>query len=116
MNIGSKLNLRTYVSGYLLCVGLSVSAYLLVTSSSLSNSILVAAILALALVQFIVQLLFFLHLSHESKPRWRLLVFIVMVIIVLIIVIGSIWIMNGLNYNMNSQQIKNYLNNQGGGF
>ncbi len=108
--------LRTYLSGYVLSLVLTVAAYLLVTHPSYSTSLIVGLISALAVVQFLVQLVFFLHISAERKPRWKLMVFIFMVGIVLIIVVGSIWIMNNLNYRMTPQQINTYLNNQGGGF
>ncbi len=108
--------LRTYLSGYVLSLVLTIAAYLLVTHPSYSTSLIVGLISTLAVVQFLVQLVFFLHIGAERKPRWKLLVFIFMVGIVLIIVVGSIWIMNNLNYRMTPQQINTYLNNQGGGF
>ena len=108
--------LRTYVSGYILSIILTVAAYLLVTHPSLSTNVIVGLISTLAIVQFLVQLIFFLHIGVETKPRWKLFVLIFMIGIVLIIVVGSIWIMNNLNYRMSPDQIKTYLNNQGGGF
>ena len=108
--------LRTYLSGYILSLVLTITAYLLVTHPHYSVGLIVAAVLILAVVQFLVQLVFFLHIGVERRPRWKLAVLIFMVGIVLIIVIGSIWIMNNLNYRMTPQQINTYLNNQGGGF
>lgn len=54
----------------------------------------------LAFGQFVVQLVYFLHLGTEQKPRWKLLVFWFMIVVVLIVVVGSLWIMYNLNYNM----------------
>jgi len=45
-----------------------------------------------------VQMVFFLHIGRGS--RWKLLTFIFTIIVVGIVVIGSIWIMHNLNYNM----------------
>jgi cytochrome o ubiquinol oxidase operon protein cyoD len=71
------------------------------------------ALLFLALTQLFVQLLFFLHLDRESKPFWNLQVAILAAGVVLILVIGSIWIMNNLNYHMNTpQQIQKYIKDQ----
>ena len=67
------------------------------------------------LAQFFTQLLFFLHLGRETKPRWKLLVFLFMTMIVAILVFGSLWIMYNLNYHMTLQQMYQYLNNQGDG-
>jgi cytochrome o ubiquinol oxidase operon protein cyoD len=108
---------KSYTIGYVLSVGLTLTAYLLVVNHAFSNrSVTAGIIVALALAQFIGQLLLFLHLGKEAKPRWKLFVFVFMVIIVLILVFGSIWIMNNLNYRMTPQQVNNYMNNQGGGF
>jgi len=108
--------LRTYVSGYVMSLILTLAAYLLVAHPGFSHSVIVALISILAIIQFLVQLIFFLHIGAETKPRWKLFVFIFMVGIVLIIVVGSIWIMNNLNYRMTPQQINTYMNDQGGGF
>jgi len=93
---------------------LTVEAYLLVVHRVLQGKSLVAAIIGLALTQFLVQLFFFLHLGRETKPRWKLMVFGLMVMIVVIFVGGSLWIMYNLNYNMSPSQINNYLNSQDG--
>ena len=56
-----------------------------------------------------VQLVFFLHLDEESGPRYKLAAFGFMALILLIVVVGSLWIMQHLNYNMThmSPQDKN---------
>jgi cytochrome o ubiquinol oxidase operon protein cyoD len=109
--------LKTYVTGYLLSVALTLSAYLLVVNHAFSKTDVTAALIVfLALAQFLAQLLLFLHLGKETKPRWKLFVFSFMVTVVLILVFGSIWIMNNLNYRMTPAQMNTYMNNQGGGF
>jgi cytochrome o ubiquinol oxidase operon protein cyoD len=79
---------------------LTLASYFLVVNQSLNRTTLIAIILVLALVQFTLQLVYFLHLGTERKPRWKFLVFTFMVSVVLILVIGSIWIMDNLNYHM----------------
>jgi cytochrome o ubiquinol oxidase operon protein cyoD len=106
--------LGTYVSGYLLSIYLTLTAYLLVTNHAFDNTVLVSLLVLLALLQFFVQLVYFLHLNATSGSRWRLYVFTMMVVIVAILVFGSIWIMNNLNYRMSPQQINNYMNSQDG--
>ncbi len=69
----------------------------LVITQVLSGPIFLFAIVGLALVQAIFQLLFFLHLGQEAKPRWEMLVFYFMLLVLFIVVIGSLWIMNDLN-------------------
>lgn len=116
MNDTRDVTLKTYVTGFIWSIGLTLIAYALVVHHALSATTLTAAIIGLALVQFMIQLLFFLHLGRETKPRWKLFVFLFMVMVVLILVFGSLWIMNNLNYRMTPQQINTYMNNQGGGF
>jgi len=108
--------LGMYVSGFVLSIALTLAAYTLVVKRTVSVNLTIFIILTLAVIQFLVQMFFFLHLGRETKPRWKLFVLIFMITIVLIIVIGSIWIMNNLNYRMTPDQMNTYLNNQGGGF
>jgi len=107
---------RSYITGYALSISLTIIAYLLVVHRHFSNFVIICAIVALALIQFIIQLIFFLHLGKETRPRWKLFVFVFMIVIVVILVFGSLWIMNNLNYRMSPEQMVNYMNNQGGGF
>ena len=114
-------NEYTYISGFVLSLGLTIMAYLLVRrhidSHHLypSDNFMLGALGALAGVQLIVQLVFFLHLDKEARPRWNLAVLLGALVVVGIIVIGSLWIMYHLNYNMSPQQMNNYLLNQNGG-
>ncbi|HUD05648.1 MAG TPA: cytochrome o ubiquinol oxidase subunit IV [Candidatus Saccharimonadales bacterium] len=109
--------LKSYVTGFALSIVLTVTAYLLVKNHGYVNrDKIIAAIVGLALTQFVVQLIFFLHLGKETKPRWKLFIFGFMVLVVLILVFGSLWIMDNLNYRMTPGQINTYMNNQGGGF
>jgi cytochrome o ubiquinol oxidase operon protein cyoD len=98
----TDIRLKTYIIGFIASVALTLAAYVLVVNHSFSRVWLITAILLLAMVQFTVQLVFFLHLSAERKPRWKFLAFSFMVGVVLILVLGSIWIMNNLNYHMAS--------------
>ena len=111
----NRRSLNTYIVGYVLSLFLTITAYLLVRGHVSTKWVLVGLVVGLALVQFIVQLLFFLKLGTETRPRWKLLVFGFMIMVVLILVFGSLWIMNNLNYRMTPQQIQNYLQDQDGG-
>ncbi|MGH7239363.1 MAG: cytochrome o ubiquinol oxidase subunit IV [Candidatus Saccharimonadales bacterium] len=114
-------NLRMYVTGFVLSVLLTLVAFYLVyihTHSNhgiLSQPFLVAITVVLAIVQFVVQMVYFLHLGRESKPQWKRYVMFSMIVIVLIVVVGSLWIMHNLNYRMTPQQINNYMTAQDGG-
>jgi cytochrome o ubiquinol oxidase subunit IV len=109
-----QATLSSYVNGFLLSVILTLTAYILVVQHTLSTRVILAAIVTLAMVQFLVQLFFFLHLGRETKPRWKLVVFGFMITVVCILVFGSLWIMSNLNYQMTTQQINSYMNRQDG--
>jgi len=87
----------TYIVGGILSLLLSAISFFIVWKHLLSNKPLTGMLLALAVVQMFVQLLFFLHLGKESKPYWKTLVFFLMLVILLIILLGSLWIMHSLN-------------------
>ena len=94
-------SVRSYTIGFVASVAITLLAfYLAQNPSGLSANHLLYTIFGLALLQLIVQLVFFLHLGKEEKPRLNLMVFSFMLIVVVIIVGGSLWIMDNLNYNM----------------
>jgi cytochrome o ubiquinol oxidase operon protein cyoD len=108
--------LGTYIYGFAASVALTITAYLVVTQRLFSTANgLIAAVIGLALLQFLIQLLFFLHLGQEAKPRWKLFVFIFMIGVVCILVFGSLWIMSNLNYRMTPRQMNQYMQRQDGG-
>jgi cytochrome o ubiquinol oxidase operon protein cyoD len=107
-------SLGTYVLGFVSSVVLTLLAYISVYRHLWDRTVLIAVVASLAIAQCLVQLIAFLHLGREAKPRWRLGVFIFMFVTVLIVVFGSIWILDNLNYRMNPDQMNTYLRNQDG--
>lgn len=99
MNESSHGNLKAYVTGFVLSIVLTLAAYLIVVNDIWSRSVILTAIILLAILQLLVQLIYFLHLGRESKPRWNLIALSFAALVVGIVVIGSIWIMNNLNYS-----------------
>ena len=90
----------SYIIGLTLSALLTLSSYLVVTQNLIPKDMMIAVVIFLALLQFVVQAIFFLHLDKENGPRWNLLAFIATLSIVVMVVFGSIWIMTHLNYNM----------------
>lgn len=95
-----KRMLLKYGIGFILSLILTFSSYTLVTLWGLDGVAIMVSIGVLAFTQMVVQLIFFLHLSDEKKPRWQTISFIFMALILAIVVVGTIWIMYHLNYNM----------------
>lgn len=96
----NKQQVIRYTLGFVGSVALTLAAYLFVTQSSVNGSQLLWAITGLAIIQLFVQMICFLHLGEEDRPRWRTWAFIAMTGALLLIVFGSIWIMNNLEYHM----------------
>jgi cytochrome o ubiquinol oxidase operon protein cyoD len=110
-----------YSVGFALSLLLTLTAFALVHihvahhHTYPSDDFMMAALPALAVVQLFVQLVFFLHVGRESKPRWNAWALSFAITTVAIVVIGSLWIMSNLNYRMMSSpdQIQRYVNSQG---
>lgn len=93
-------SLRSYVVGLIISLILTSTSFILVATNAFPEKTLIYSIVGLGLSQAIFQLIFFLHLGKEPKPRWETYIFYFMVLILLIIVIGSLWVMNDLNERM----------------
>lgn len=91
---------KSYIIGFTSSLILSLLAYFLTISGIITQWTLVISLGVLAIVQCTVQLLFFMHLGQDSKPRWRLGIFIFMLLLALVITVGSVWVMHSLNRRM----------------
>jgi cytochrome o ubiquinol oxidase operon protein cyoD len=94
----NEVGVGSYVVGFVASLILTLAAYYLVINQIGSGLALGIALMTLAVTQFTVQLVFFLHLGRESKPYWDLAVFIFMCGVLLTVVIGSLWIIHNLNH------------------
>lgn len=89
----SPSTLGSYILGFALSTGLTLGAF---WAAAHLGRFAVAAIVTAALVQLLVQLVFFLHMGSERKPQWRLLALAFTAIIVGIVAGGTLWIMHNL--------------------
>ncbi len=107
--------LQSYLAGYVLSMVLSLSAFALVWAYQSSDNqlfnrgLLLGFLAVLAVLQLFVQSVFFLHLSAERKARLTLLSTVFTIVVTMTIVIGSLWIMQNLNYNMMPQNTTKYI-------
>lgn len=93
-------SMKAYLVGFVVCLLLTGVSFSFVLTEAFSGLMLLYTIVGLALIQALVQVLCFLHLGQEAKPRWETLIFCFMLLVLLIIAIGSLWIMNDLNDRM----------------
>jgi cytochrome o ubiquinol oxidase operon protein cyoD len=116
-----KINLRSYIIGFLLSLLFTLFAYALATHAvpavaGLPMGVSIALIIGFAFAQFIAQLIHFLHLNLGRESRDKLIILCATVFIVIILVSGSLWIMNQLNGRMmpDAAQMTQYMQDQAG--
>ncbi|EMT53233.1 MULTISPECIES: cytochrome o ubiquinol oxidase subunit IV [Brevibacillus] len=91
-------SLKSYVIGFILSIVLTIIPLVLVMNHMLEKTALVITIMVMAILQFIVQLFFFMHIREGEKPRYNVQTLILGLVIVFTIVAGSIWIMTFNKY------------------
>ena len=92
--------IQVYALGLLLAVGLTVASFWLAGSGLIWGPGIPAALLALAVAQIGVHLVFFLHITSGPENTNNTLALAFGVLIVFLVVVGSVWIMAHLNHNM----------------
>jgi len=94
-------SLRSYLTGFGLSVVLTAVPFWLVMTNALGNTNLtVLAVMAFAVVQIVVHMVYFLHMNARSEGGWTMMALIFTLIIVVIALSGSLWVMYHLNTNM----------------
>ncbi|MFE0755375.1 cytochrome o ubiquinol oxidase subunit IV [Inquilinus sp. NPDC058860] len=93
--------LKGYVTGFVLAVILTVIPFWLVMGDVFADSQTTAlVIMAIAVVQIVVHMVYFLHMNTKSEGGWTMLALIFTVVLVVITLAGSLWVMYHLNHNM----------------
>ena len=99
----SHASVKSYMIGFVLSVILTAIPFGLVMNTThygFTADTVLAAILALAVVQVFVHVVYFLHMDRSAEQRWNVLAFSFTVMILAIVVAGSIWIMHNATANM----------------
>lgn len=106
----SHSTFKGYMTGFVLAVILTVIPFWLVMAKVFpSSSTTALVILAIAAVQIVVHMIYFLHMNTRSEGGWSLLALAFTVVLLVIMLSGSIWVMYHLNTNMmpSMQEMKN---------
>lgn len=96
----SHCTIKYYTIGFIISIVLTIIAFGLVAYPILDKETTIICVVFAGILQLVVQLVFFLHLGAEEKPRLNLMSFVFTLFIVAILVIGTLWIMYNLDYNM----------------
>lgn len=87
-------SLRGYLTGFVLAAILTVIPFWLVMGHVIpSVGWTIFIVLALAVVQIIVHIVYFLHLDTRSEGGWNMMAFIFSAVLVIIVLGASIWVM-----------------------
>ena len=92
--------LKSYVVGFILSLGFTALSFGAVMTGVLPRDMILPAITLLAVVQVLVQLLFFLHLGTAPEQRNNTVIFLLTALLIVIVVALSLWVMHNANANM----------------
>jgi cytochrome o ubiquinol oxidase operon protein cyoD len=94
-------SMREYVVGFLLSVVLTAIPFWLVMTGAIPDKQTTAlVIMAFAVVQIVVHMIYFLHMNTKSENGWTVMALIFTIVLVIITLSGSLWVMFHLNTNM----------------
>ncbi|MGE6110860.1 cytochrome o ubiquinol oxidase subunit IV [Aeromonas salmonicida] len=91
---------KSYLIGFVLSVILTAIPFWMVMDGGFAHQTMLITVVAMAVVQIFVHLVYFLHMNTSSEERWNLVALVFTVLIIAIVVVGSLWIMYNLNINM----------------
>lgn len=94
----------SYMIGFGLSVILTAIPFWLVMTGVLGDPQLTGfTIMAFAVVQILVHMIYFLHMNTRSENGWTMMAAIFTIVLVIITLSGSMWVMYHLNNNMMPQ-------------
>ena len=97
---GVAHGVRGYLIGLALAAALTAASFYLAGSGLIYGPAIPAALVALAVAQMGVHLVFFLHISSSPDNTNNILALAFGILIVSLVVAGSLWIMANLDANM----------------
>jgi len=93
-------SMRDYAIGFALSVILTAIPFWLVMTRPMEAGATAAIIMAFAVVQIVVHMVYFLHMTPKAEGGWSLTSLVFTIIVVVIMLAGSLWVMHHLNTNM----------------
>lgn len=94
-------SVKEYVAGFVLSVVLTAVPFWLVMAKVLPTpAVTTLVILAFAMVQVVVHMVFFLHMNPKSEGGWNLFALIFTAVLLVIVLAGTLWVMHNMNTHM----------------
>ena len=98
---GAHGTFRSYMTGFVLSVILTAIPFWLVMGDVLNDTLKTGiVIMALAAVQIVVHMIYFLHMNTKSEGGWTFMALAFTLTLVVITLVGSIWVMYHMDQNM----------------
>jgi cytochrome o ubiquinol oxidase subunit IV len=97
---GFEKGVQTYLIGLSLAIALTAASFWAVRTDVIYGPGIPVALVALAVAQMGVHLVFFLHITTGPNNTNNVLALAFGVLIVCLVVFGSLWIMTNLDHNM----------------
>ena len=98
---GPHSTFKGYMTGFVLSVILTAIPFWIVMAKVFDTSSTTAlVVLAFAVVQIVVHMIYFLHMNTKAEGGWSMLALVFTLVLVVITLSGSIWVMYHLNNNM----------------
>lgn len=92
-------SLRVYLFGFIASIILTLIPFELITHKTANHFVILSIIVALAIIQILVHLVFFLHLRFSFKTQ-SIIALLYTLLLITIIVGASLWIMYHLHQNL----------------
>ena len=93
-------SVKSYAIGFILSVILTLIPFGLVMYPTLPKSITLMIVLAFAVIQVLVHLVYFLHLDRSKEQRENVIAFVFAGLVIVLLVGLSLWIMFSIHTNM----------------
>ena len=93
-------SMKDYAIGFLLSLVLTAIPFWLVMGHVLPPETTKYIIMGFAAIQFVVQMIYFLHMNSKSEGGWNLMALLLTSVLLVIVLAGSIWVMHHMNANM----------------
>ncbi len=92
---------KNYLIGFGLSVVLTaIPFWLVMTGVITSKQVTAFIVMAFALVQIVVHMIYFLHMDTKSEGGWTIMALLFTIVIIVIALSGSLWVMLHLTTNM----------------
>ncbi|WBU61300.1 cytochrome o ubiquinol oxidase subunit IV [Paracoccus albus] len=92
---------RDYLTGFVLAVILTVIPFAVVMSGGIGSARMTGfLVLACAVAQMVVHMIYFLHMTPRQEGGWTLISLVFTIILLMIAVVGTMWVMYHMDANM----------------